>query len=308
MSTLTSSIVVELVGRLDVREGVLELALPRGVRAEGVAGRRRPGAVEPDQLGRDLADRLLRPPLGLRPVRAPEPVQRGGLAADVARDLVELVGGYVQPVARLATLRGGVLQDEVLPRRARDRALHHLDVAADAVLLVDHVVAGAQLQRVDDVPPLARQPPHVLGRRALPHQVGLGEHGEAELGMDEAVLERSRHHVDDVRVERRVQLRRQPRGDARLAQALVDALRRAVTLGHQHDAPARRPASRGCRRARGRCRRGKTPPRAPPRATTARTRTVPRRPCRRRCQPRPRPRRRGSRAGRPGARRRRRTV
>jgi hypothetical protein len=53
----------QLVGRLDVGEGVLELALPRGVGPEGVPGRRHPRGVEPDELGRDLLDVLARPAL-----------------------------------------------------------------------------------------------------------------------------------------------------------------------------------------------------------------------------------------------------
>lgn len=40
----------ELVGRLRVREGVLQFALPGGVRAEDVAGGRHPGRVELDQV------------------------------------------------------------------------------------------------------------------------------------------------------------------------------------------------------------------------------------------------------------------
>ena len=95
----------ELVGRLDVREGVLELALPRRVRAEGVARATAIRArVEPDQLGGDLLDRLAGPALGLRPVGAAELVQRRRLAADVPGDLVELVGRHVEPVAGLAAL------------------------------------------------------------------------------------------------------------------------------------------------------------------------------------------------------------
>src|SRR5450756_1185136 len=127
---------LQLVDRLDVREGVLELALPWGVRAEGVAGRGHPGAVEPDQLGGDLLDRFAGAAFALGPVRPAEPVQRGRLTADVAGDLVEGVGGDEEPVTGQVPLRGGVLQNEVLPGRAGDRALHHLDVAADPVLLV----------------------------------------------------------------------------------------------------------------------------------------------------------------------------
>ncbi len=65
----------QLVGGLVEREGVLELALPRGVRAERVALGGLPGGVELDQLGRDLADRLAGPVLALGPVGAAEPVE-----------------------------------------------------------------------------------------------------------------------------------------------------------------------------------------------------------------------------------------
>ena len=89
----------QLVGGLVEREGVLELALPRGVRAERVALGGLAGGVELDQLGRDLADRLAGPALALGPVGAAEPVEAGLLAADVAGDLVERVGRDVEPVA-----------------------------------------------------------------------------------------------------------------------------------------------------------------------------------------------------------------
>ena len=79
----------QLVGGLVEGEGVLELALPRGVRPEGVALGGLPGGVELDQLGRDLADGLAGPALALGPVGAAEPVEAGLLAADVAGHLVE---------------------------------------------------------------------------------------------------------------------------------------------------------------------------------------------------------------------------
>ena len=170
----------ELVGGLDVGEGVLELALPRGVRPERVPGRGGARGVEPDQLAGDLLDRLAGAALGLLPVRAAEAVQRRGLAADVAGDRLERVGGDVEPVARLAALGGGVLDDQVLAGRAADGALHHLDVLADAVLGVHDEVARPQLQRVDHGAPLAGHPPaQVLGGDPGPAgQVGLGEHRE----------------------------------------------------------------------------------------------------------------------------------
>src|SRR4029078_5304040 len=90
--------------------------------------------------------------LALGPVGAAEPVQRRLLAADVPGDLVERVGGDVEPVGGLPALGRGVLHDEVLPGRALHLALLHLDVAADTVLLVDDVVTGLELERVDLLP------------------------------------------------------------------------------------------------------------------------------------------------------------
>ncbi len=167
--------------------------------AEGVAGRGHPRGVQPDQVGRDLLDRLLRARLGLRPVRAAQPVQRRRLAADVLGDLLQLVGGDEEPVAGLAALGRGVLHHQVLAGGALDGALHHLDVAADAVLLVHDVVAADQGQRVDGLAAPRGHPPHVLGGRALPRQVGLGEHRQFQHRVDEAVLQGGGRHMDDRR-------------------------------------------------------------------------------------------------------------
>ncbi len=180
----------ELVRRLGVREGVLQLALPRGVRAERVALGVLPGRVELDQLGGDLADRLAGPGLGLLPVGAAHLVQRRVLAADVAGELVERVGRHEQPVAGLAALARRVLDDQVLAVGPVDRALHHLHVPADAVLLVHHEVAGPQLQRVDRVAPPARHLAHVpCGRAAAAADVGAGDQRQPARLVDEAVLE-----------------------------------------------------------------------------------------------------------------------
>ena len=191
----------QLVGGLDVGERVFELALPRGVGREGVAGGGHPCGVEADQLGRDLLDVALGPALGLVPVGAAHLVERGLLAADVAGDLVELVGGHVEPVAGVAALARGVLEHEVLTRRAGDGALHHLDELADAVLLVHDEVAGAQLEGVDLVAATRRHPPHVLGRRAgaarRAGEVGLGDHGQPRGRGQEARTDRAGGDGDD---------------------------------------------------------------------------------------------------------------
>ena len=142
---------------------------------EGVALGGLPGGVQLDQLGRDLAHRLAGAALALGPVGTAEPVQRGLLAADVAGDLVERVRGDEEPVRRAAALGGAVLEDEVLAGRAADLALPHLDVAADAVLLVDDVVAGRELERVDLLLAAGRHLAHVAGGGLLAGDVLAGD-------------------------------------------------------------------------------------------------------------------------------------
>ena len=180
----------ELVGRLLEREGVLELALPDGVGAEGVPLGRHARGVEADQLGGDLLDRLARLALGVLPVGAAELGQRRRLAADVAGELVEGVGRHEQPVRRLVPPRRRVLDDQVVALPAVDGAADHLDVAADAVLLVDDEVAGLQLHEVDGVAPAGRHLRRVAHRgAALAGEVVLGEQRQADAGEGEAGLQ-----------------------------------------------------------------------------------------------------------------------
>jgi hypothetical protein len=93
---------------LDVGEGVLELGCSVPVGRERVAGCVHPCGVQPDQLGRDVADRLAHPVLGPLPLRAAERHDLGRLPALVARDRVDLVGGDVEGVAV------GVLEQHVV--------------------------------------------------------------------------------------------------------------------------------------------------------------------------------------------------
>ena len=236
----------ELVRGLHVGEGVLEFALPRSVRAEGEPGRGHPGRVQPDQLGRDLPDGLAGPALGLGPVPAAEAVQGRRLATRVPGHLVQLVGRHVQPVRRLAPPARRVLDHQVFPGGAGRGPRCHLHVPADAVLLVHHVVAGLQLERVDAAAPPARHPPHVPGRRQsgrMPGQVALGEQGQLHRRPDEAVLDPRGRHVRDAGLGRVVHILLHAGADVLAAEHLGQPLGRAVALGDQHDPPAlRQPA------------------------------------------------------------------
>ncbi len=128
-----------LVGRLDEREGILHLLLPRCVLGECMTFGGDPLLVEHDELLCDLADRRADLALRLREVAAAEAMQRRGLAADVLAEGVDLVGRHVELVAAL------VGDEQVVAFDAADRALDHALVLADAVLVVDDVVARAEI-------------------------------------------------------------------------------------------------------------------------------------------------------------------
>ena len=116
MSALTSSMALQLVGRLDVREGVLHLLLPGRVGAEGVAGGVAPAvwySTTSSWAISRTADRTRL--LAFSKSRAAEAVQRGRLAADVVADGVDLVGRDVELVAAL------VLEQQVVALDAADR-------------------------------------------------------------------------------------------------------------------------------------------------------------------------------------------
>ena len=173
---------VELVGRLDEGEALLQLVLPGRVVAEGEAGSVAPPLVQHDQLLGDLPHGGPDPALGLLEVRAAEAVERGRLAADVVADGVDLVGRDVELVAAL------VLEQQVVALDAADRPLDHAAVAADPVVVVDDVVAG--LQVLEDARRLAAARPGGAVGAAAAGQVGLGQHGQPRLGEDGRVVQR----------------------------------------------------------------------------------------------------------------------
>jgi hypothetical protein len=147
------------------------------------------------------------------------------------------VGGHEQPVARLAPLRRCVLDDQVLTLATVDRAAHHLDVLADAVLLVHDVVAGLELDGVDRVAPPRRQPARVLGQRStLAGEVGLGEERKLERRRDETAVESSGRDVDDARLSGGGC--DQARGHLGRTEALDGTLGRPVPVEYERNSPA----------------------------------------------------------------------
>src|SRR5206468_5326592 len=90
-----------LVGRLLVGERLLDLALPRRVRGEGVALAGYAAPVEDDELLGDLPYGGAHTGLGALPVGSAQPVERRRLAAGVVTDGVDLVRRHVELVAAL---------------------------------------------------------------------------------------------------------------------------------------------------------------------------------------------------------------
>ena len=177
-----------LVGRLVEREALLELALPVGVGAEGVAAAPAALCVQAEQ----LAGELLRGAAGARlhrlPARAAELGQRRVLAAGahVARDLGELIGGHEHAVIAL------VFEVQVVARDLRHGARLKAREARHAVVLVHDDVPGAQLaEGAQRAAPRARAPAAraALGAAAA-QQAVLGEHGELQLRRHEALAQR----------------------------------------------------------------------------------------------------------------------
>ena len=121
-----------------------------------------------------------------------------------------------------------------------DLALAHLDEPADAVLLVDDVVALLQLERVDLPLAPGRHPALVAGGAALAGQVVAGEQDEPEAVVDEAVGEGRAGDRDERRARAATSASGSTSraGDVVLAEHLDHALRRAVPGVGDDDAVA----------------------------------------------------------------------
>ena len=132
-----------LVGRVLVYERRLHLALPAGVRGEGVAGTGPPRGVEVQQLGGHLVDRGFGLPPEPPPALPADPVQARrfvvGVGPDPAFHLVEPVDRDPQHFA------ARVADDERLDRFTPDLDAFQTAEAPDAVFHVDDVVSGTEL-------------------------------------------------------------------------------------------------------------------------------------------------------------------
>ena len=126
-----------LVGRLLVREGRFEFALPLVVRGERASVEQLACRVELDQVGRHADDGAAGSGACAAPLRRAEPCQVRWLIGrtDIARDAVEVLDGNVNPVgARVAQL-------DVVSRLSRDLTTDEPAETGDAVVGVHDEVA-----------------------------------------------------------------------------------------------------------------------------------------------------------------------
>ena len=126
---------LRLIGRLLVRERLLDLGLERAVGRERVTRRREAAPVEHDELARDVAHRAAHAGARLLPVGAAHLRQPGRLTARVLPDEPDVLGVDVDAVAALE------LHDETVARDAEHLARLHPEVAPDAVHAVHDEVA-----------------------------------------------------------------------------------------------------------------------------------------------------------------------
>ena len=178
-----------LVVRLLVREARLELLEVLVLEVVRDARRLLPLGVEAEELAGELTDALARPALEQLPRLAAElrERRRAAVRADVARDLPELLVRDVEPVVPAEG------EQEVVARDARDLLRLEAEQLPDAVVLVDDVVAGAEVGEG-----LERPADPVLGAaRLAPEDLRVRQEREAEVAPDEAAAGR-RDRVEEL--------------------------------------------------------------------------------------------------------------
>ena len=215
----------ELIGRLNKRESLFEFALPRSVWAEGVTARLHSHRIQLDQVDGNLSNCLARVALDARPFAATHLAEHRCLAADILGQIVELVDGNKQGVARVTLLARRIFDQQVftLVLAVAAGAGYQLVKTTNAVNLVHHVVARLEGHRVDHLPALGGQLAGLRGdiRGIAAEEVALGQHNQFALWSGKAAAKAALDHFG-----------LNPGGH----HLLTYALDRAVSLGKHEDA------------------------------------------------------------------------
>src|SRR6185503_16262087 len=162
---------------LAVGKGGLHRDLPFAVRGERVAAAGAALGVEVEQLAGQGPGRAPRPRLHVLPAFAAQRRERRRAAgADVAAQLRQLFGRDVDAVLAF------VFEVEVIAGDAADLARLEAGEAGDAVILVDDVVADAEVAEGEFAAAAAGR--RLLGAAAV-DEAAVGIDGEFQLGADE---------------------------------------------------------------------------------------------------------------------------
>ena len=206
-----------LILRLAVRERALEPLEPVVREVERLTRRLSPARVQREELAGELPNGRPRAALEVLPRLPAELRERRRLRvrADVARDLRDLLVRDVEPVLALER------EEEVVARDARDVLRLEAEQPTDAVILVDDVVADAEvgegLERAAE--------PRVDTRRSLAEDLRVREERDPEVAPDEATTRRADDERErgiggdlvDVVVDGRLDLAQEPLRSQRLA-------------------------------------------------------------------------------------------
>ena len=217
--------------------------MPRRIGRKGKARTALALAIEPHEFIGNLPDGLARTRLGLRPVAPAHLVHARGLAADVLRHLVELVARDVEAITRLALLRTCVLDDEVFAGRALIAraygAARHLHEPPDSVVIVNDIVSGRQLERIDHRAATCGKflaTGSASGR--FPRHVSLTQEHEFDVLEEDPLGDRPRRDAHVRAGKLLVEISAEPRRDTRLSERLGDVAPGTRSRGREDDSPS----------------------------------------------------------------------
>ena len=190
----------QLIGSLDVGEGIFQFALPGGIWAEGMTFRRLTDGVQADKLLRDFLDGFARLSFCFLPVGTAHLGQCGLIRSGVFRDLIQAICGDEETVSGLAAFRRRVFQDQVVPGHlaitATNGSGHQFNEAPNAMLVMDDVVARMQAERVNALASPRGHLAHIASRSAnSPRKIRFRDDRQFQIRRDKALCAGSRHNI-----------------------------------------------------------------------------------------------------------------
>ena len=162
--------------------------------------RRLTDGVQADKLLRDFLNGFSRLSLCFLPVGTAHLGQCGLIRAGVFRDLIQTICGDEETVSGLASFRGSVFQDQVVPGHlaitASNGAGHQFNEAPNAVLVMDDVVARMQAERVNTLASPRGHLAHIASSCTnSPRKIRLRDDRQFQIRSDKTLRAGSRHNI-----------------------------------------------------------------------------------------------------------------